>query len=191
MTTPGRRIQQSGERSYNEDRAAKKDVQLEKDAGLAASRRGQALICGYRRELKEHTATDKTYGRRDREVYGWVKDEDDLEDRLLSAGIAVAASDALGVNNKREKNSRDVALYIGRALGQPDTDRQWKCGLWGMDMLRQVQGLFYLDEKDVLRIRYSGEAKDLCAAAIRSAAANPYCQVISHQSRDRCLAPRR
>jgi DNA-directed RNA polymerase, mitochondrial len=172
MTTPGQRFRESGEREYNITRAAKKDVQLEKDEGLDVSRRGRALFDYYLPELKEHVEADKSYGRRDRDVWKALKDVDNLEDRLLRAGITVAASTRLGVDNHGEKNARDTALYIGRALGQRDVDISWKVGNWGADMLRQVQDLFYLDANDVLRLHFSDEVKELCVAAIQSAAAH-------------------
>jgi DNA-directed RNA polymerase len=172
MTTPGQRYRQSGEREYNVTRAIKNDVQHEKDEGLAASRRGQALFDRYLPELKEHIATDKAYRRRDRDVWKALKDVEDREDRLLRAGITVAVSTRLGVDKDGDKNSRDVAIYIGRALGQSKVETCWEVGTWGVDMLRQVQALFWLDAEDVLRLRYNDEVKELCAAAIQAAGAH-------------------
>jgi DNA-directed RNA polymerase len=172
MTTPGQRFRENGERQYNVIRAIKNDVQLEKDEGLGASRRGQALFDRYLPELKEHVAADKAYGRRDRDVWKALKNVDNIEDRLLRAGITVAGHTRLGVDKDGEKTSRDIALYIGRALGQPDVKIAWEVGTWGVDMLRHVQGMFWLDAKDVLRLRYTDEVKELCAAAIRSAASS-------------------
>jgi hypothetical protein len=172
MTTPGQRFRENGEREYNVIRSTKNDVQLEKDEGLAASRRGQALFERHLPELMEHVAVDKAYGRRDRAIWEALKDVENLEDKLLRAGITVAAHSRLGVDKYGEKHPRDIALAIGRALGQQGTEIKWKVGNWGTDMLRQVQGLFWLDAEDVLRLRYSAEVKDLCAAAIQSAASN-------------------
>ena len=171
MNTPGNQFQQSGERGYNQDRAAKDDEQLAKDAGFAASRRGGALFDCYLSELEKIVAADKARSRPDHEVWGWLKDIEDRDARLLWSGTTAAASTTLCVNSEHEKNSRDVALYIGCALGQPDKERRWKVGLWGTDRLAELKALFCLDADDVLKLHYTTEVKELTADAIRASAA--------------------
>jgi tellurite resistance protein len=133
--TPGGRLREYRDRRYSEIRVEKREAYIASERGFEATKQGRALEGRYLSELTDKIEADKRYGRRDHEVWQALKGVDDIAGRLLRAGITVAASTGLGVDRKREKNSRDVALWIGRGLGQRRRDLQWKVGMWGADQL--------------------------------------------------------
>jgi DNA-directed RNA polymerase, mitochondrial len=171
VLTPGGRLRKYGDRGYSEIRAAKREDYIAGEYGFEATKQGRALERRYLSQLTDKIEAAKRYGRRDHEVWQALKDVDDIAGRLLRAGITVAASTGLGVDRKRSKNSRDIALWIGRRLGQDRPDQQWKVGTWGADRLIELP-IFRLDGNDVLTLANTAEVKELRDNVIRDAAAD-------------------
>lgn len=80
-------------------------------------------------------------------------DDATLAIRLLVAGISVAESGDLGVDDNGEKNFRDQALWVGRLVyfGHHQRKLRFKIGAWGIDMLTCLP-VFALDDGDVLKM---------------------------------------
>ena len=169
--TPGARLRQYGDRGYSEIRVETREAYIAAEHGFEATKQGRALEQRYLSELADAIEADKRYGKRDHEVWLALKNVGDIAGRLLRAGITVAASERLGVDRKGEKNCRDVALWIGRRLGQNRRDLQWKTGMWGTDRLIELP-IFSLDGDDVLTLADTPEARDLRRNVIRTAAAD-------------------
>ena len=92
--------------------------------------------------------------------------------RLLVAGISVCANDSLGADRDGEKNFRDIALWIGRNLGQRGKTAV-EVGGWGVDMLLSLP-IFALAANDVLTLPLTDQLDSLLDDVIaRSFKANP------------------
>jgi hypothetical protein len=90
----------------------------------------------------------------------------------LVAGISVCANDSLGADRDGEKNFRDIALWIGRNLGQRGKTAV-EVGGWGVDMLLSLP-IFALAANDVLTLPLTDQLDSLLDDVIaRSFKANP------------------
>jgi hypothetical protein len=118
--------------------------------GLGTTKQGHALARQYRQPLVDRITEDRTYGRRDRDVWRALKGIDDnaLAITLLVAGISVSEPGELGADDNGEKNYRDQARWIGRNFGQ-QRELGLKVGAWGINMLQSLPA-FALDTGDVL-----------------------------------------
>jgi DNA-directed RNA polymerase, mitochondrial len=133
------------------ERLARSEYQRAKLSGFGTTRQGQALARQYHTRLAERINAERATGR-PKHIWKALRghENDDLALRLLIAGVSVCYAADLGSDADGQKNFRDIALWIGRNLGQKG-ELGFRAGAWGVDMLLSLP-IFALVDGDVLDI---------------------------------------
>jgi DNA-directed RNA polymerase, mitochondrial len=147
---------------------------------FATTKQAQALRRKYQGQLAELIAADRVNKRKDKDVYGALKDIDnnELALRLMVAGINVSEHDDFGTDDDGQKNLRDQILWIGRDLCQhlppkkSTRELRFKVGRWGIRRLLDLLPITFGtddDDGDVLKmtIRADEIMDDALVAAIK------------------------
>ena len=135
------------------ERVAHTEDQRAKLGGFGTTRQGQALVRQYWEQLADIIAINRAAPAiRERLVWKALKGikDDDLAVRLLIAGVSVSYAPGLGCDDDGQKNFRNIALWIGRNLGQKG-ELGFRVGAWGVDMLLSLP-IFALVDGGVLDI---------------------------------------
>jgi DNA-directed RNA polymerase len=162
------------DRDRSLDRLVRSEEQRAQIAGFGTTKQGRALARQYVERLADSIGQERTTGRPKPvwKALRGIKDDEDLGIRLLVAGISVCAGDALGADADGEKNFRDIALWIGRNLGQRG-EAALMVGAWGIDRLLSLP-LFELAADDILHIPETDHLTDFLADVLeRGVKANP------------------
>ena len=133
------------------ERMTRSEDQRAKLSGFGTTRQGQALARQYHTRLAETINASRATGR-PKHIWKALRGlaNDDLALRLLIAGVSVCYASDLGSDDDGQKNFRDIALWIGRNLGQKG-ELGCRIGAWGVDMLLSLP-IFALVDGGVLDI---------------------------------------
>ena len=133
------------------ERVARSEDQRAKLSGFGTTKQGQALARRYHTRLADKIGAARATGH-PKPIWKALRglENDDLALRLLIAGVSVCYAPDLGSDSDGQKNFRDIALWIGRNLGQRG-ELGFKVGAWGVDMLLSLP-IFELVDGDVLDI---------------------------------------
>ena len=152
------------------ERVARSEDQLARLTGFGTTKQGRTLARQYCPQLADNIGTNRG-SRAVRKALRGIKDED-LAFRLLVAGVSVCYAKNLGVDSDGQKNFRDIALWIGRNLGQRGK-LGLEVGAWGINRLLYLP-IFDLVDTDVLDIPLTNSLDALLNDVIkRGAKANP------------------
>jgi hypothetical protein len=130
------------------ERVARSEDQLARLTGFGTTKQGRTLARQYCPQLADNIGTNRG-SRAVRKALRGIKDED-LAFRLLVAGVSVCYAKNLGVDSDGQKNFRDIALWIGRNLGQRGK-LGLEVGAWGINRLLYLP-IFNLVDTNVLDI---------------------------------------
>jgi hypothetical protein len=163
--------------AYSVERVALSEEHRARVTGFGTNRQGQAINRQYREQLANRIGSDRLCGRRDRAVWRALKGctDDDLAFDLLVAGVSVCWDGRLGVDDGGQKNFRDIALWVGRVLGQRKGELALKVGAWGINMLVTALPTLFTLDKDVLSLPLTDSLDSfLDQELIRGIRKNPY-----------------
>ena len=134
------------------ERVARSEDQRAKLTGFGTTKQGRALARRYCERLADSISADVPLAAPSQSgrLYGASKD-DDLALRLSDRRRQRLLCPRLGADRDGEKNFRDIALWIGRNLGQRG-ETAVEVGGWGVDMLLSLP-IFALVDGDVLTFR--------------------------------------
>jgi hypothetical protein len=128
----------------------------------------------YEPELKARI--DASTGRRNHKAWRALKGikRDALAERLLAAGILIAASTDLGIDHDGEQNYRDARLWVGQQLvGDDEVEAQFDAGDWGIDRLIELP-IFELDYRGVPTFTTTDDLGDMADWVRWAIASNPF-----------------
>jgi DNA-directed RNA polymerase len=155
------------------ERVARSEAQRANLSGFGTTRQGQALARHYHTRLAETINASRATGR-PKHIWKALRghENDYLALRLLIAGVSVCYAPDLGSDDDGQKNFRDIALWIGRNLGQRGR-ATIEVGGWGINILLSLP-LFELAAGDVLHIPETDDLTDFLADVLeRGVKANP------------------
>ena len=120
-----------------------------KQTGSGTTPRSLAVVRQYLPPLTEIVAADLRRSRSDSKVWPALRRIEDLELRLLVAGITVALDAGAGTNSDGDKTAVAVRRWLGQQLDQYDNELEWRVGDWAVDRLVELE-IFALDDQGFL-----------------------------------------
>ncbi len=137
------------EDEYARRRITKGEAYDIRQTGTGTTPRSLTVVRQYLPQLKELVAADLRRSRSDSKVWPKLRRIENLELRLLIAGINVALDADAGTNNNGDKTAVAVRRWLGQQLDQHDNEMEWRVGDWAVDRLVELE-IFALDGRDVL-----------------------------------------
>ena len=158
------------------ERLARSEETRARLTGFGTTKQGQAIERQLHDQLADIIVANRGSHRRERPVWGALKDikTDDLALRLLTAGITVSYASDLGVDDEGEKNYREIALWIARNLvAVRDRQLALKVGTWGINQLCELP-IFELRDDGILELVLTDQLDTfLDDVLVRAVIANP------------------
>ena len=158
------------------ERLARSEETRTRLTGFGTTKQGQAIERQLHDQLADIIVANRGSHRRERPVWGALKDikTGDLALRLLTAGITVSYASDLGVDDEGEKNFREIALWIARNLvAVRDRQLALKVGTWGINRLCELP-IFELRDDGILELVLTDQLDTfLDDVLVRAVIANP------------------